>query len=164
MITAAVATAIPLRLRQILRVEAAAGADQENSTVVMVGGQRLPVGDLADGALSEVQDHEVGVDGKFSLEVPACVLSGQQHMAPRMRHTACADLLTCMHRALLLCLEVAALQQSGALPKLQVSDMACVAWRRQAGDKMRALIDKDTMVGALTHIKRPSQGRTASYI
>lgn len=63
--TAAVADAIPLRLRQILQVEAAAGADLENATVVLVGGQRLCAADLANGALSEVQDHEVRVDGKF---------------------------------------------------------------------------------------------------
>lgn len=38
-----------------------------------------------------------------------------------------------------------------------------MAWRLQAGEKLRARIDQERMVGSLTHIKRPSQDRTASY-
>ena len=58
---AAIATAIPWRLRQISAVEVAPGIDPANATVVLVGGDRVRAGAVREGLLAEVQDHEVRV-------------------------------------------------------------------------------------------------------
>jgi hypothetical protein len=58
---AAIATAIPWRLRQISAVEVAPGIDPANATVVLVGGDRVRAGAVREGLLADVQDHEVRV-------------------------------------------------------------------------------------------------------
>jgi butyrate kinase len=58
---AAIAAAIPWRLRQISAVEVAPGVDPADATVVLVGGDRVRAGAVKQGLLAEVQDHEVGV-------------------------------------------------------------------------------------------------------
>lgn len=56
---AAVAAAIPLRLRQVAAVEFKTGAKPAEAVLVLVGGDTVRVGDIYEGPLSEVQDHEV---------------------------------------------------------------------------------------------------------
>ena len=56
---AALAAAIPWRLRQVSRVEVVPNGDPADATVVLVGGDRVRAGAVREGLLAEVQDHEV---------------------------------------------------------------------------------------------------------
>jgi hypothetical protein len=58
---AAVAAAVPWRLRQVSRVELCPGVDPAHATVTLVGGERVRAGAVKQGQLAEAQDHQVGL-------------------------------------------------------------------------------------------------------
>jgi hypothetical protein len=58
---AAMATAIPWRLRQVSAVEVAPGGDPADATVVLVGGDRVRAGAVRQGSLTDSQEHEVRI-------------------------------------------------------------------------------------------------------
>jgi hypothetical protein len=57
----AVAAAAPWRLRQVSRVEVCPGVDPADTTVVLVGGERVRAGAVKQGQLAEAQDYQVGM-------------------------------------------------------------------------------------------------------
>jgi hypothetical protein len=58
---AAVAAAIPWRLRQVSCVEVCPGIDPADATVVLVGGERVRAGAVGAALLPEVKDYQVGM-------------------------------------------------------------------------------------------------------
>jgi hypothetical protein len=58
---AAVAEAVPWRLRQVSCVEVCPGVDPVDATVVLVGGERVRAGAVKQGQLAEAQDYQVGL-------------------------------------------------------------------------------------------------------
>lgn len=53
--------AVPVRIRQVQRVDTAGAAGPEQARVMLVGGGMVEAQQLGDMALTDIPDHEVGV-------------------------------------------------------------------------------------------------------